>query len=389
MILNEKKLKKLNFVKRKIEFALVDITNVCNYSCKFCWYFSNPKKQWYRTIKDRPFFFPAAKLIELIKDLNKIKVKKLCITSEGEPTLHPQLSDIAQALAKTRIRFNIETNGTFNEKLRKAMLLFDELCINLSCLSEDVFEKTMNPGIKFQNDKVLDNISFLKRHKKKPKITIVYILSKYNLCELDTIIEQFNKMGIDELRFKIFELSPFLNEDLIFSREEAKIAALKLLSQRKRCQFKNNIFTTAQVLIKDYQGPEVLGNNPKIEDADFSWTEWKEKAPQLPECETDFIQATPDLKRCLSPLSYLYLRLNGNIYSCPRNDWIEPIGNIFERDIKDILNSRAYWSVVYEHLFNFDINKPKWRRCRNCPLLLNIEGKYSYDYITGEVERMS
>jgi len=102
--------------------------------------------------------------------------------------------------------------------LKKDILLLDEVYINLSFFTKRVFN-TLNPGIKFNNDVVIANIKDIKTHKKRPKIIIVYILTRYNLSEIKNALRSMNELGIDRVEFKPCEIVCSVNEDLMFNKK--------------------------------------------------------------------------------------------------------------------------------------------------------------------------
>lgn len=355
-----------NSLTTKIRSVLIDITNICNYQCGFCWYHLNPKYQFLRTIKGKPFFFPINKLKEFLDDLERINTKAITITSEGEPTLHPKIKDILQYISKKNISLALQTNGTYPIALNDTIIkCVNNLYINLSFITKECFE-LLNPKVLWQNDKVIANINYIKKKRNTPKITIIYILNKANLCELDKIIDYFNRLNVDSVEFKACEILASINDDLMLNKAQARAIALYLLKHKKICNFKNNINKIVSDLTTYFCGNDHFKNNPKIKNWNLCWLDWKKQNPSLALCESDYILRSLDLQACFYPLKYLYLRLNGNIYTCPRNSWIDPIGNIFTQKLTEILESTTYKKLVGESIFDFDLKKPKWLRCKNC-----------------------
>ena len=335
-------------LKPKIQSALIEITNMCNYRCSFC---------LYRLSKKKPSHFPATKLIEFIKDLDRLNVKELTITGEGEPTLHPEIRKILICAAKTKIKTCIQTNGTYGEKLRKVMLLPNEVHFNISFFTKEAFSK-LNRGIKFCIPQVIENMKFIKAQEMRPKIVVIYIINKYNLHEIETIVDRLNDLGVDAVEFKACEVLHPLNDNLMLSKEDARSVALNLIRQIKYCRFENNILEISRDFTNSYIGKNIFKSS-------FSA---KTSKPE-PGSESDGVLRKEDLNACFNPLRYFYLLLNGDVYPCYWNHLlIEPIGNINEKNIIEILNSKHYRDIVNEHAFNFDINKPKWYKCATCPV---------------------
>lgn len=347
-----------------ISTILIDLTNICNYKCKFCWYHLNKQFGLLRTYKDKPYFFPFSKLSSFIDDLKRIGAKQITLTSEGEPTFHPYIREIVRYIKNKGIILKLQTNGTYSRVLRDTLLQVDEIYINFSFVLKKTF-KILNPNVTNKNNKVIANILAIKRHKKRPKVVIVYVLNRVNMHEVKNAIIRFNKLGVDAVQFKLCEIIYSVNEDLMFNKKEAIALSRNLLAMIKYCDFENNIIDIVNDLTKNFYGSGHFSKNPRIS-FDFCWREWREKSPEIALCESDYIMRSPDLKACFYPLRYLYLRLNGELYFCPRNSWIAPLGNLFRDSVIDILKSRTYKEIVKSSIFHFDINKPEWLRCKNC-----------------------
>lgn len=78
----------------------IEITNICNLSCKFC-----PKTH------RRKQFMNILNFEEVIKKVYN-HTNLICLHVKGEPLLHPDLDKILQIINKYGLKVNITTNGT-------------------------------------------------------------------------------------------------------------------------------------------------------------------------------------------------------------------------------------------------------------------------------------
>lgn len=86
------------------------LTNRCNHRCKFCayraaGYTSN------QTFNDRDEI-PFDKVLEIFDSCVALGIKAVELTGGGEPTIHPQFSEVCHALRTRRIDYAVVTNGS-------------------------------------------------------------------------------------------------------------------------------------------------------------------------------------------------------------------------------------------------------------------------------------
>ena len=94
----------------------IDLTRNCTLNCVMCWWHSpllekHPSEEWINEAMEYDLYK------ELIRDLIKLKVKRIILGGQGDPLLYPRLFD-AMELAKTAgLEVALITSGFFfNEK---------------------------------------------------------------------------------------------------------------------------------------------------------------------------------------------------------------------------------------------------------------------------------
>jgi MoaA/NifB/PqqE/SkfB family radical SAM enzyme len=349
------------------ESVLIDLVNTCNYSCRFCWYHFDPRVQFLRTFKGVPYHFPAEVVKRVLHELSGLNRRvNVTFTSEGEPTLHPQLGSILDEAVSCGLDAGVQTNGTFPVRLRPAISRVARVDCNISALTKRTFT-ALNPKSKNLTATAISNIRYLSGLSRHPVLTLVFIVTRQNLSDLVRLPEFCNRLGVDKVFLKLCEIVYPYNKELMLSKKDAIGVARLLTQQRDRCRFTHNFDEVVKDILFGYRGEEEFKDNPVLHDLDFCWKEWKTKASRIPWCESDYVYRTPGIKACTNPLRYLYLRLDGSVYTCPRNSWIDPVGNVFDSTLPQILKGDKYRAFVKDALFSFDIAEPRWRRCKNCP----------------------
>lgn len=176
------------------ERVYLPITNRCNLSCRYCWFHSPGNSRHRNPIKDMSF----KKFQGIVRDCVDLKVDTLCVSGEGEPTLHPRFSDVMSFLEKQPIAVTLFTNGAFSKERFDDVIKADEVVINFGatdregyrCLhGEDFFEE------------VVQNIRRLARfrdsHKRSFRIAIDYVINKMNFNQLDRAKVLLKKLRVD------------------------------------------------------------------------------------------------------------------------------------------------------------------------------------------------
>lgn len=85
-------------------------TNICNHNCSYCAYRVD-NLQLGKDMVSRDFI-PRDKMLEIIDDLEEMKVRAVTFSGGGEPFCYPYLKDAALRLIKSKISFATLTNGS-------------------------------------------------------------------------------------------------------------------------------------------------------------------------------------------------------------------------------------------------------------------------------------
>lgn len=141
---------------KKFKKIYVEITNICNLSCKFC-----PKTS------RSPQFMPLDMFQSLLLQING-RAKHLYFHVMGEPLLHPELGSFLDLAAVHGYRVNITTNGTLIDSASE--WLIEKPALRQVNFSLHSFEASQ---AKYSMDSYLDKIfEFISNSNKKNRIAI-------------------------------------------------------------------------------------------------------------------------------------------------------------------------------------------------------------------------
>jgi MoaA/NifB/PqqE/SkfB family radical SAM enzyme len=249
------------------------LTNYCNHSCKYC-LFGTPFIENSERIN-----FDTNILDDLIKDMKKLKVKGVFISGGGEPTLHPDINGIIEAISKNGIAVGLTTNGyNLDERLRKTIL---DNCTYIRISVNGGTQKSYASlhGSYVKLDKVIENIKLIANEKNKcdsnTTIGISHLFTPDTFVDIPCAINEINKIkGVD-----YFLLKPM-------------IAIYEDPFDRNIIWWESNVFDMLSSLKKHKTSLKVFL-------PDYKFTEYK-----IP------------FRKCIGHFLYLTIKTNGEVVIC-------------------------------------------------------------------------
>ena len=190
----------LKSLPRRIVFEL---TNACNLNCKMCG----------RNAAD---FKPTIFDIEWLKYFEPMldTVEEVTLMGWGEPTLHPEFSEMLKVINDYSARKYFCTNGMLLDEITQQ--IFDYR-VDVFAVSLDGATDETNSRIRRGSDieKIKNSLSNIVRIKKDrgleyPWINFVFCAMKSNLNELPDLVRIASEVGIDEV--KVVYLTAFDDE---------------------------------------------------------------------------------------------------------------------------------------------------------------------------------
>jgi radical SAM protein with 4Fe4S-binding SPASM domain len=288
---------------KKVPFLPIGIdiepNNTCNFKCSHCQVTYWDKKPAYF---NREIF---VKLLAQIPSLMRVKLQGM-----GEPLLNKELISMLQAGEERGIRMYFNTNGSINDPViakQLAQLQRTHINYSLDGATAETFTN-MRRGSRF--DRIMENIRMLigARHPDSNLVVSAWtVVTQKNIHELSEIVRLAKQLGLDYIT-----IQPHLTN---WGKEE-------MLSRTDDIQVTNEpaIFATELAAAKSVAtevGIELAVNesNRFCRDQPCPWV-WKGA----------YITATGDVVPC----------------SVIADSDVIKMGNVFERDFKDIWNDQAY-----------------------------------------------
>lgn len=299
---------KLTRVKGYPLTIMVEPTNICNLKCPLCPTGAGLIKR----VKGFMSFANFKKIIDEAEDY----IIHLRLWNWGEPLLNKEIFKMISYTKRKKIFVNLSTNSNFldkeiAEKLIKSNL--DELIISLDGASEETYNKYRKGG---DFNQIIEAIKFLVKRKKElnkknPYIKLQFIIMRHNEHEIDKIKLLAKQIDVDEIAFKTVGIMDYSNKEDI----------RKYLPTNKK--YSRYILDKNQVLSK-----KRINNW-----CDFLWEE-------------------------------MIINWDGSVVPCcfDMNN-LHVLGNVFERNIKEMWNNQYYTNFRKKILEN----KKGILLCKNCP----------------------
>jgi len=192
-ILNKSEIKVNKQILESVPQRLVfELTNACNISCVMCG----------RNAAD---FAPTKFNAKWFEKFHSImdKIEEVTLIGWGEPTVHPDFTDMLKTLDKYGVRKYFCTNGMLLHKLKDVVF---KNKVDIIAVSIDGLEKTNNRIRRGSNYSLiissLKDITNIKREKKLsyPYINFVFAAMQSNITELADVVKLAADIGLEEVK---------------------------------------------------------------------------------------------------------------------------------------------------------------------------------------------
>ena len=317
------------------------ITNKCNLSCIYCWYYSPLKND--RSFKGSKIFGQKIKEVdynffkEIIDDCCELKVERIQLSAQGEPSMHSRFVDMLDYIKGKGFIISLVTNGTFEKKLLKHLLKVDEITIDFSASNPHLYRKIQSHTTKDFFSTVMRNISFfseLKNKKKKtPYIKVNYILTSKNYKDLPQFFKLISKFKIDYLNVLNMDPSEH-NLALSLTKELAeKInSIINKISKNEYCsKIKSNLWRNKKLFNRFLNKLNLTPIRPVT---------------------------------CFNGWYYAFITLNGDVTPCCKMKKQLIAGNIYQDSFKTIWHSKAFAEIRNSGKIN--LYNHRFKTCDSC-----------------------
>ena len=328
---------------KKLSTLMIYGTDICDSGCKHCLIWAK------RPIKHLPF----DKIVEIMN--SKCVSKDTTVGLEGgEFLLHPEADKILEWFSKNHPNFDLLSNCLKPENVIEAVKKYPPKRLYISLDGNKETYKYMRG--KDGYDKVLFVIEACKDI---VPISAMFTLSPYNSFEdLDHVIGVCQQYGID-VRVGVYNDIEFF--DTVEKAHSTEIATKKndeVLNFKKVREEASEKFKEKKEMLRELQYEKL--HIPKHNfDSDSALSNYKKLIPQsIRETSEnlDFLLLYDEWRKhhtklkCYSILDSVVVHPNGDVPICQNLEL--KIGNVFEKSLDEIFNSKATQKTQKEYVHN-------------------------------------
>ena len=322
-----------------------DLTNKCNYNCRFCMFSKNRERadcssQNFRNNEELPIGY-AKTLPKLWKEWG---VKAVCLAGGGEPSLHPDFLNFIKECGKNKLDLGVVTNG-FNIKEDTYKIICENcrfIGFSMDAGRDADYENTKGVKKDYFNV-VINNIKGLANYKKKTKskvqIGYKFLLDEMNYLSIYEAARIASKIGINHFQFR-----PAINPNNEFFKKHEEIIWEQINDAQK--EFENEDF-------------KVFGVRHKF-NPDFS------KKHNFSKCRANMLTST----WCADGKVYMCTDSRGNKWSYLCDHYPNP------KKVIKYWGSKEHWNKVNKINFNKNCD-----RCTLSPYNEYFENIFLNDYM--------
>lgn len=322
----------------------IDITNTCNNDCVGCWCHSPLLGEFAMSEDEKKKFLPFKLVLKLLDDLDDLGVRDIYFTGGGEPFVHPNAVDIMEYVKKKGMRCDMSNNFTMMDE-KKIERLIKAGVDNMNCSvwagSPEAFERThpnKTASAFFRMEKMFRHFYERKKYlgKDKPTLHIYNVISTLNYDDFENMIEFAFRCKVTGVDFTPTDIVPGKTDSLMLDKKQRESLALQV----------KNIWPKFYEWEKKYEHKLIIKNYDQF-------------LRRLSSDETEkgvYDKSIIGTIPCYAGYTFLRILADGSVNSCLKSIRI-PIGNIYDKSIKEIWHSKKQCKFR-KHTLDYDINDP-------------------------------
>lgn len=296
--------------------ATVEITELCNLKCVYCYNEASPYKGRHMPLKD------VKKIFETLSE-NGVTVLEI---SGGEPMIHPNIIEILEEAFKYFNWVAIISNGVYFPKnilpvLKDNRKKFGGIQISIDGSNEEVSEKMRQ--VKNTFSKTMDTIKYLKEN--DFLVRVVIVLTEDNVEDIENTCNLMRKEGIKHFGISISEE---------WGRGKNIENESNILGKSYKSYFKAKYGDLLRNINEKYR--DIVFNDKVLKNVNIS-----------------------EIKNCGAGWQTIAVTPNGDVEICAPAKI--KIGNIFSQDYKDIFSSK-----LVQKLSKVDFKEGREKFCLYC-----------------------
>ena len=170
----------------------LEISWMCNQKCNWCVFRKYHKKK----------FLPLTSIDKALKFCNRYNVPWIILSGAGEPTIHPEFTEVLKLFQTHHLKFVLFTNGSnLNKYVHHFHPSLKYLRVSLDAATSSTYSKLHNTP-KEIFDQILNSLIFIRKEYKTLHIGLSFVISKYNKNEIQDFIELASLIQANEVLFR-------------------------------------------------------------------------------------------------------------------------------------------------------------------------------------------
>ncbi len=199
-------------------YAEIGLTNRCNHRCIFC---------ALDFIEHKGADINKKVMLSALEDMASHGVKSVMFAGEGEPLLHKDISEFAEAAKKSGMDVYMTTNGVFFSEEKAEKILPQLTWIRFSVDAGTPENYALVHQTKPEDfEKVMRNIQEAAELRNKNNypatVGVQALITKQSLGGILTLAQKLKEIGADNLQVKPYSRHPLSRNDLKFDYSRAK-----------------------------------------------------------------------------------------------------------------------------------------------------------------------
>lgn len=209
---------------------VVDLFHSCNTNCIHCWiHYPNRKGVGY--LSDFKKKMDVEMFRNIAEKAREIGTEKICLLANGEPLMHPQITEIINICYENKLEFETVTNGVFmTESLSRLMVDSGVTIITVSLPAttaqsyKQICPKSPLGDFGKVKKNIKDLISYRNNIGKNVEVHITHVIHNLTCYDLLKFVEMDIELGVDTVLFKIILLD---DRNYFLKLDEGQINYLK------------------------------------------------------------------------------------------------------------------------------------------------------------------
>lgn len=200
----------------------IDVSNLCNHNCVWC---------YYQSFRDREkVMIPKEKIFSLFDEMAELDVKAILFAGGGEPLTHPNICEVIRHAHKRGFKIGMSTNGGMlkNKEIQKTILdCHTYLRVSLDAGTDKIHNKLH----RVKDGEYSKILSYVKEMSSKRKRDIIlgyaFLVCNENYFEIEKAVENAISNGFDYIQFR-----PIIGQEI--SDEAKAVADFKIEKMKDR-----------------------------------------------------------------------------------------------------------------------------------------------------------